>query len=84
MEKDQKQLMFAISNSLSKPEAVSFARTLDPADKYFLLKVSENKKARHLAKRERFIVIRDLHEKESVPNGNAVFTQKGGLIPIEN
>jgi hypothetical protein len=84
MNKDNKTLMFAISNSLSKPEAVSFARTLDPKDRYFLLKVSENKKARHLAKRERFIVIRNLHEKESVPNGNAVFTQKGGLIPVEN
>jgi hypothetical protein len=71
-----KQLMYAISNSLSKPEAISFAQSLDPNEKYFLVKVSENPKARHLAKRERYVVVRNLHEKEIVPNGNALFAER--------
>ena len=74
-----KQLMYAISNSLSKPEAISFAKTLDQNEKWYLVKVSENPKARHLAKRERYVVVRNLHEKEIVPNGNALFAENQNL-----
>jgi hypothetical protein len=80
--KNNKTLMFAISNSLSKPEAIGFARTLDPKDQYFLVKVSENPKARHLAKRERYVVLRDLHEKEIPMDGNAVFAERRDLIAV--
>jgi len=71
--KEKKQLMCAISVSLSKPEAIQFARSLDGSDKYFLVKISENPKARHIAKRERFIVVRHLHKGEVVPDGWTVF-----------
>jgi hypothetical protein len=76
---NNKTLMFAISNSLSKPEAISFAKTLDPNEKYYLVKVSENPKARHLAKRERFVITRDLRKNEVVPNGYSLFADKREL-----
>ena len=81
---NNKQLMFAISNSLSKPEAISFAKTLDPNEKYYLVKVSENPKARHLAKRERYIITRDLRKGEIVPNGYALFVDGCRLQKVLN
>jgi hypothetical protein len=82
MQKDNKQLMFAISNSLSKPEAISFARTMDKADKWYITKVYENPTARHIEDRERWVVVRDLRKGEIVPNGYALFVvpQKLSLI----
>ena len=80
MSKQNKVLMFAISNSLSKPEAISFAKTLDPKEKWYLVKVSENPEARHLAKRERYVVLRNLHGKEIVPDGNAFFVESKKLL----
>jgi hypothetical protein len=71
--KDKKELMWAISVSLSKPEAIQFARSLNGSDKYYLVKISENPKARHIAKRERFIVVRYRHKGETVPDGQATF-----------
>ena len=80
MSKQNKVLMFAISNSLSKPEAISFAKTLDPKEKYYLTKVSENPKARHIAKRERYVIVRDLHRGETVSNGWSLFVERGRLV----
>jgi hypothetical protein len=57
--------MWAISVSLSKPEAISFARSLDGCDKYYLVKISENPKSRHVGKRERFVVVRYAHKREA-------------------
>jgi len=78
-DKNKKELMWGISVSLSRPEAIQFAQSLDGADKYYLLKISENAKARHVAKRERFIVVRYPHKGETVPDGHAVFACKNEL-----
>jgi hypothetical protein len=56
---DNKTLMFCVSNNLSKPEAISFARTLDPNEKYYLVKTHENPKAKHLAMRQRYVIVRN-------------------------
>jgi hypothetical protein len=68
MSNNNKQLMYAISNSLSKPEAISFAKSINTEDKYYITCVHRNPKARHLEKRERFVVVRDLQKSEIVPN----------------
>jgi hypothetical protein len=71
--KNKKELMWAVSVSLSKPEAICFARSLNGCSKYYLLKISENPKARHIAKRERYVVARYPHNGEAVSNGHALF-----------
>jgi hypothetical protein len=68
--------MVGISVSLSKTEAICFARSLPQYDKYYLVKISENPKARHIAKRERFVVCRHPHKGENVADGHALFTDK--------
>jgi hypothetical protein len=76
MNKDNKTLMFAISNSLSKSEAVSFARTMNGGDKYYVTCVFKNPKARHIEDRERWVVVRDVRKGEIVPNGYALFVER--------
>lgn len=71
--RDKKELMVGISVSLSKPEAISFARSLPQWDEYYLVKISENPKARHIARRERFVVVRYPHDGEAVDDGHATF-----------
>jgi hypothetical protein len=73
MNDDNKTLMFAISNNLSKSEAISFARTMDAGDKWYITCVFRNPKARHIEDRERWVVVRDLRKGEIVPNGYALF-----------
>jgi hypothetical protein len=82
MNKDNKQLMFAISNSLSKLDAVQFAQTLDQNTKYYLAKTHENSKARHLAKRERFVIVRYPQKNEIIRDGWVIFVEKHGLMLI--
>lgn len=74
------ELMVGISVSLSKPEAISFARSLPQWDKYYLVKISENPHAGHIAKRERFVVVRYPHNGENVGDGHAMFTDSGQLL----
>lgn len=81
--RDGKQLMYAISNSLSYTEAISFARSLSQWDKYYLVKISENLHARHIAKRERFVVVRYPHNGEQVKNGNALFAASRQLETVQ-
>lgn len=80
----KKQLMVGISVSLSRAEAICFARSLPQRDKYYLVKISENPKARHIAKRERFVVSRYPHKGENVANGHAMFTCAGNLESAYN
>jgi hypothetical protein len=77
---ENKVLMVGITVSLSKAEAISFARSLPQWDKYYLLKISENPEARHIAKRERFVVCRYPHCGESVSGGHAMFTESGDRL----
>jgi hypothetical protein len=79
MSKDNKTLMFAISNSLSKSEAISFARTMDGGDKWYITLVYENPKARHIEDRERWVVVRDVRKGEIVSSGYALFVETHAL-----
>ena len=75
--------MFAISNSLSKPEAISFAKTMNGGDKYYVTCVHKNPKARHIEKRERWVIVRDLRKGEIVPNGHALFVNNRELLIVK-
>lgn len=77
------ELMVGISVSLSKPEAISFARSLPRWDKYYMVKISENPHARHIAKRERFVVVRYPYNGENVDDGHAIFGERRDLLAIE-
>jgi hypothetical protein len=61
--------MFAISNSLSKSEAISFAKTINTDDKYYIVCVHRNPKVRHIEKLERYVIVRDLRKGEIVWDG---------------
>lgn len=74
-----KQLMFAISNSLSKSEAISFARTMNGGDRWYITCVFRNPKARHIEDREKYVVVRDVRKGEIVPNGYALFVNNREL-----
>ena len=80
--KKNKELMFQVSANLSEPEAVSFAKTLKPNERYYLVKVFDNPKASHLAKRERFVVVRNPRKGEIVQGGYAKFVDKRELRPV--
>lgn len=80
----KKQLMWAVSVSLSRPEAISFANTLDKNEDWYLVKVSENPKARHIGKRERFVVVRYPKDGEIVGDGHALFIMCSELVGITN
>ena len=79
-----KILMYAISNVMSEPEAISFVKILEPNEKYFLVKVSENPRARHVAKRKRFVIVRYPKDGELVTNGYALFTNKEELCDFRH
>jgi hypothetical protein len=81
--KDNKQLMFAISNSLSKSEAISFAQTMNGGDKWYITCVYRNPKARHIEDRERWVVVRDVRKGEIVPNGYALFVNDWGMQRVD-
>ena len=76
--------MYAVSNVMSEPEAISFVKILEPKEKYFLVKVSENPNARHVAKRKRFVIVRYPKNGELVTNGYALFADKRELQEFSN
>jgi hypothetical protein len=80
--KNNKTLMFAISNSLSKSEAVSFAQTMNGGDKWYVTCVFKNPKARHIEDRERWVIVRDVRKCEIVPNGHALFADRQALQQV--
>jgi hypothetical protein len=61
--------MYAISNSLSKQEAIDFAKTLDKDETWYITCVHRNLNERRAFKRERYVVVRDLHTGEVAPDG---------------
>jgi hypothetical protein len=63
-------MVWLISANLSRVEAINFAKSF-PRDDYYLLKTHENPKARHIAKRERYVVCRFPHKDEKIPEGSA-------------
>ena len=82
MKSKNKELIFIVSTDLSEPEAVSFAKTLNPADKYYLVKTYENPKARHIAERERFVVVPLPRASETVKGGHKKTVDRGELRNI--
>jgi hypothetical protein len=79
---NNKTLMFVISNSLSKSEAISFAQTMNGGDKYYVTCVFRNPKACHIEDRERWVVVRDVRKGEIVPNGYSLFSERQHLMSI--
>jgi hypothetical protein len=80
MKKENKtELMVGISVRLSKPEAISFARSLPQSDNCYMVKISENPHAQHIAKRERFMAARYPRNGENVDDGHAMFVDSNGL-----
>ena len=71
----KKELMCQVSIALSKPEALSFAKTLWDGEQFYVVKVSENPKARHIARRERWVVARKPRKGEVVEPGYALFAK---------
>ena len=74
--------MWAVSVSLSKVEAISFAPSLDKNEKWYMVKVFENPKARHIAEREKWVVVPYPHNGESVDNGHAMFVGRDDLSEV--
>ena len=68
--------MIQVSINVSEPEAISFAKSLNHGETYYLVKVFENPKASHIAKREKFVVGRNLRNGETVKGGYAKFVEK--------
>jgi hypothetical protein len=77
-----KKLMFEISKSLYKPDAISFVKTLPPDDTYYLVKTHENKKEPHIAKRQSFVVVRDLRAGETVVGRWGRMVEQNELISV--
>jgi hypothetical protein len=48
---------------------------MNSGDVYYITKVFENPKARHIEKRERWVVVRNIRKGEIVPNGYALFVE---------
>lgn len=82
MQKNKKQLMVAISNSLSESEAVSFSKTMNGRDKWYIACVHQNPRARYLEDRKRFVVVRDVRKGEIVPQGYSLFVDRWELQEI--
>jgi len=78
----KKELMFAISNSLPHSEAVCFARTLNPDDPHYLVKVWDNPNARTTAKKERYVVVRYPRKGENVIGAYAFWCGKEDMEAI--
>lgn len=76
-----KELLVQVSESLTKSEAFTFARTLWRGDKFYLVKVHENPKATHVARRERWVVARKPRKGEIVKNGVALFVINKEKVP---
>jgi len=77
-----KQLMFCISNNLTKDEAIEFASKLSKNEQYFLVKVFENPKEIHRAKREKYVVLRHPRENEKIVGAYKKEVTKKELIAV--
>ncbi|MFA6469030.1 MAG: hypothetical protein WCW35_09035 [Bacteroidota bacterium] len=80
--KQDKELMFVMSKSLSKMEAESFAKSLRTPDAFYLAKVWENPNERRKSKRERFVVCRPLRGDEIVTDGYGDYFKRAELMRV--
>ena len=73
-----KKLMFQVSDTLSQVEAIDFVRTLNPKEKYWLVRAGK----KHYV--DRFIIVRDLRPGE-VPVGSwRKYVDRRELISLGN
>lgn len=75
----RKRLFFGMSIALPLEEAVEFKRSLGKSacgNRYYLLKVRECPKDKHINRRERYAVVRRVRSGERVERGYVVY---GGL-----
>jgi hypothetical protein len=75
-----KQLFFGMSIALPLDEAVEFKKSLGNGERYYLLKVRECPKDKHINRRERYAVVRRVRMGERVDRGYAVYGDRGGLV----
>lgn len=74
--------MVQVSATLSEIEAILFARTLNSNEKYWLVKTHENKKESHVAKRERFVIVRNVRAGERVVGSWGKLVEPRDLIRV--
>lgn len=77
-----KKLMFEISKSMYLPDALSFVKKLNPSDTHYLVKVHENKKEPHIAKRQSFVIVRELRPGEEVTGRWGRMVEQNELISV--
>ena len=74
----KREMLFGMSVAMSKEEAIHFKERLDPGEEYFLVKVSEHPRDRHLDRKERYVVVRPPKKGEWVPSAYRVFNERWG------
>jgi len=76
-------IVFQISNNLTEQEALEFAYNLQNGEQYYLVKVFENPKERHFAKRKKYVVVRHVREDETVVGAYKKVVKRSQLLKIE-
>jgi hypothetical protein len=75
-------IVFQISNNLTEQEALEFAYKLQNGEHYYLVKVFENPKERHFAKRKKFVVVRQPRQGEVVTGAYRKVVKGNQLLRI--
>ncbi len=78
----EKQLMFCLSKWLPKEEAFALAKSMKTNDKWYIYKISENSKARHIKDREGFVVVRAYRRGETVRAGGGIFVDSENICLV--
>lgn len=71
--------MFCVSKWLPEIEAIQLAKSMRGDDKWYVYKISENPKARHIADRKSYVVVRPLRKAECVQRGYGIVVHPGDL-----
>lgn len=78
----KKETAFCLSKWLPKDEAVQLARSMRTGDKWYIYKIGENPKAKHIADRESFVVVRKAHKGELINHRDGVQIKTSKLESI--
>jgi hypothetical protein len=81
-DKKMKELMFCLSKSLPEIEAIQLALSMKTGDAWYIYKVGENPKAKHLADRVSFVVVRPLRKAEIIRSGYGILIDKEKLVKM--
>ena len=81
--KNEKTLMFQISVSLPKSEALGFGKTMTTDEPYYIYRVRENENARDNADRESWVVCRYPRKGEIVKGCYVLWVNEAGLECVD-